>query len=521
MIDREEEEEQNHHQFDDEEYNHHHDLVSSTTIPLEYTVNDAIECYGVGMFQILLWVLGALIWLCDGIEILLISYVLPTLQQEWNLSGLKKACIVSVLFMGMYFGSIVFGFIADRFGRKRSLILNLLVTCIPSLLSAFAPNWIVFMVARILTGFGVGGIQIGYSLVSEFIPTKKRAAMLLAMTTTGTLLGSVLTTGLVWILLPHETLSIGPVTLKSWRWLLMFLACPLFVATALSPLIPESPRYQMVRGEQQKALKTLSQIAYLNRVTPLKGILVLKKSDDNHELVESASTPVDENVHKEEDIKPISLAQKIQNLFRESTAKLSLIFQKKYRLISLLLGFLWFISSFAFIGTQVVAAEYLIGGTGSASKYVRTFVPALAEIPVVIIHIFVINWIGRRKTMAIMYAFGTIFLFAMLIPMPELASRIIIVLARISVQTAFQGVNLATPEYFPTEVRATGVGYASSLSRVAGICTPFVSSVMFEASKAATLSVYAVFSLSGIIAVFFLPYDTAGRKLTETVDQEH
>ncbi len=95
--------------LDNEELNLHSaeaDILKEDSC--QYTVNDAIEYCGFGTYQILLFCMGVLYWMCDAIEIVLIGYLLPTLQTVWNLSGLQKAFIASVLFIGMFIVAIFF-----------------------------------------------------------------------------------------------------------------------------------------------------------------------------------------------------------------------------------------------------------------------------------------------------------------------------------------------------------------------------------------------------------------------------
>jgi MFS family permease len=457
----------------------------------QYTVNDAIEYCGFGTYQILLFCMGVLYWMCDAIEIVLIGYLLPTLQTEWNLSGLQKAFIASVLFIGMLIGAIFFGWYADRYGRRKALMLNMIYSVVPAILSVFSMNWYFFMITRALTGLGVSGIQIIYGLISEFLPTKRRATILLGMTTTGTMIATILVVGLAWILLPYTSITIGTISISSWRVLLLILCLPILLAAIASPFMPESPRFDMVNGNKGKALATIERMARWNHLPMINGELVLEKTSETAEDITSNSNR------------------------KKRVMKLLLLFHSKYLRITCVMTIIWFMSSLTFFGIQLLSAEYLIGN--GQHKYVRVFIPAITDIPIVIIHILIIDKIGRKNTMIATYGLGGILLLSMLIPFPDVILRIIIVLARIFIQTAFASANLATPEYFATEVRATGLGFTSSISRIAGIATPFISSAIYETSKAITLSIYATACFSVIIAVFFLPYDTANRSLSEIV----
>jgi putative MFS transporter len=74
-----------------------------------------------------------------------------------------------------------------------------------------------------------------------------------------------------------------------------------------------------------------------------------------------------------------------------------------------------------------------------------------------------------------------------------------------------------TPELYPTEVRGSGMGWASAMARVAGIVAPILGAALLDVSLLTALSVYAGFFVLGACATLFLNYETRGRSLSDTI----
>ena len=114
-------------------------------------------------------------WLFDAMDVGMLSFVIAALHKEWQLSTVEMGWIGSVSSIGMAVGAILFGMMADRFGRKAILILTLLVFSIGSGISAFATGYGIFLVLRFILGAGLGGeLPVASTLVSESVPVEKR-----------------------------------------------------------------------------------------------------------------------------------------------------------------------------------------------------------------------------------------------------------------------------------------------------------------------------------------------------------
>jgi MFS family permease len=182
-------------------------------------------------------------WMLDALEVTIIGSVLGALQKLWHLSGEQASLTVSVWLVGIMIGALLFGYFADRFGRRRLFLLTLLVYAFFTVASALSPGYTAFLVFRLLTAIGVGA---EYSAVNaaimELIPARRRGqagAIVMNFWPLGAILAGLISLYFVNALPP----SIG------WR---AAFACGAVVALFsiwARKALPESPRWLAVRAQ--------------------------------------------------------------------------------------------------------------------------------------------------------------------------------------------------------------------------------------------------------------------------------
>jgi len=104
----------------------------------------------------LLMVIGTA-WLFDAADVALLSFIMPLLKAEWNLTDGQIGLVSSITTVGMMVGAILFGYLADRFGKKNIIIVTLLIFSISNLVLALTTSVNQFLLVRFITGIGLGG----------------------------------------------------------------------------------------------------------------------------------------------------------------------------------------------------------------------------------------------------------------------------------------------------------------------------------------------------------------------------
>jgi len=128
-----------------------------------------------GMFHYrIMWLIGIGMFL-DGFDIYLAATVLgATLASGFSTLG-QNAFFVSATFVGMMLGAFATGFLGDRYGRRFTYQINLLLFGLASIAAAFAPTMNVLIFLRFLIGVGLGAENVvGYSTMTEFVPSRTR-----------------------------------------------------------------------------------------------------------------------------------------------------------------------------------------------------------------------------------------------------------------------------------------------------------------------------------------------------------
>jgi putative MFS transporter len=158
------------------------------------------------------------------------------------------ALLLASVFFGGAVGAPVLGWLADRFGRRTTLQLSMLLVALPSLGAAFSPDdgWLIFF--RVLSGMALGAYPpLMTAYLADVLPPKRRATLILFGDGFG-LLGGPAVIFLIWWLTP-----IMPMGIEGWRWaLIVGGACSGLVGLAFL-LMPESPRWLAVRGRMAEA----------------------------------------------------------------------------------------------------------------------------------------------------------------------------------------------------------------------------------------------------------------------------
>ena len=184
-------------------------------------------------------------WALDALDFFLVTFVLGPIGHDFGQTIPKIAFAITLTLMMRPVGALIFGWLGDRFGRRIPLMVDIVFYSVMELLTAFAPNFTVFLVIRALFGIGMGGEWgLGASLAMESLPTHTRG-LFSGILQQGYAVGYLLAALVFWIVFPHF----------GWRGLFVAGALPAFLVIYIRARVPESPVWTRDRSQQHVRLK--------------------------------------------------------------------------------------------------------------------------------------------------------------------------------------------------------------------------------------------------------------------------
>lgn len=368
----------------------------------EITLDEVLESLPVSFFHYRLLIICGLAFMADAMEVSLLSYLSTCAGDEWNLSDSKRATITGVVFAGELFGSLFWGPIADKFGRKVSFLISCFLISGGGFLTGLAPSygWLLFF--RALVGFGVGGLHVPFDLLAEFVPGSHRGSFLINIEYFWSL-GSLFVNGVAWATLSEY----------HWRVLAYITAIPVAIASiACYCYLPESPRWLMVKGRISDAEKVVRDAAVVCGVQLEPFTLVVEVAMITEEVIKKEASYYD--------------------LVKSAPA----------RRLSLPLWTVWFLFGFTYYGIILFVSRLYTstssGDDGSTCSfdYQSIFINCSAELAGVFIASIVIDRWGRCHTQSIFYVFGGIAVALMGMHMSVSAVLAVSILGRLSSMAA-------------------------------------------------------------------------------------
>jgi SHS family lactate transporter-like MFS transporter len=187
-------------------------------------------------------------WSLDALDFFLLTFVLVPISREFGRSIPEVAFAITLTLMARPLGAFLFGLLGDKFGRRIPLMIDIVFYSLMELLTAFAPNFTVFLVLRVLFGIGMGGEWgLGASLAMESLPTATRG-LFSGILQQGYAVGYLLAALVYWTVFPHF----------GWRGLFIAGALPALLVIYIRAHVPESPVWQRDRSQRKHASVHLS-----------------------------------------------------------------------------------------------------------------------------------------------------------------------------------------------------------------------------------------------------------------------
>ena len=219
-------------------------MASSETI----NVDDLVDNQRFGSFSVRVLALALLALIADGYDVQVMAFSAPSLMREWGLKRAEFGPVLSAGLFGILFGAPLFGWLGDRIGRKRCIIVSSVAYGLCSLLCLAARNLEMLIVLRFLTGMGLGGVMPNAIAIAAELSPKKNRAMMASVIAVGITIGGVVP-GLIAAQLPPD---------GTWRMLFLIGGlAPLVIAALIALLLPESVAFLLRRNAPRERIARL------------------------------------------------------------------------------------------------------------------------------------------------------------------------------------------------------------------------------------------------------------------------
>jgi putative MFS transporter len=413
----------------------------------------------------LLFILGVAL-IVDVMKPATLGFVVPGMKSEYGVTTKQIASLPLVALIGTTVGSMLWGVLSDRVGRRAAILLASILF-IGTSICGFMPSlgWNIVMCG--LMGLSAGGmLPIVYALMTESMPARNRGWLVVLHGGLGTAGGYLVASGLATLLEPHFT----------WR-ILWFAGLPTgLMLLVLNRWIPESPRFLLARGRTAEAQDVMRRY----------GVTVTEDEDDVAEPVPAAP-----NAHE-------AGRSRVLTLFRAPYLPHTVSIGTY--------GLAWGLVNWGFITfTPTILRDR---GLTAASASRLLFLAALVSLPATVLVAYLYGRWSSKKSMILFAAATAAALVACAIVDPGAGGRNaewflpLMVVLLVACGGIISMLSPYTAEVYPTHLRGTGSGFAAATSKFGGIVAPPVAAMVLTAVPGFTalaLVVAAPVALSAVI----------------------
>ncbi|MEV1295557.1 MFS transporter [Pseudonocardia sp. NPDC049635] len=434
-----------------------------------------------------IFIIGGLGYMFDAWDVALNGFLTPLLGLEFGLSTGERGLVATANLVGMAVGAVMFGTIADRMGRKKVFSITLLIFALFSVLGAFSPNWEIFLLLRFIAGLGLGGcIPVDYAIVSEFSPRRLRGKILAAMDgwwPIGATMAGVSAT----LLVPVE---------GNWRWMLALMVLPALLLFWVRRGVPESPIYLARTGREAEAREVIDDMVVRTGATPEPYVIT--------------TTAPEATTSRKKGL--AALGEQLRMVWAFSPR---------------ITGVAWSL----FISVMVVyyaALSWMPSilrsqGMGEVAAFASTTIMNAVGILGVITSVLLVELVGRKWVIGVAAPLAALSLVVFSLVMESAAASI----ATIAVFGFFALVVIPVmyayvSELYPTELRASGFGWASSSSRAVTGFVPLIFGTLLWPilGLPLTFTVMALLVVAAVIFMVFCAPETKGLELDRITGTE-
>lgn len=384
--------------------------------------------------QGVIFLIGGLGYMFDAWDVALNGFLIPLVGDDWNLPDAARGWVGTANLIGMAVGAIIWGAVADTVGRKRVFSLTLLMFAVFSAAGAASPGFVVFCVFRFLAGVGLGGcIPVDYALVGEFMPSRSR--------------GKVLTMINIWWPIGATlcgVVSTALLPMHNWRILLLIMVAPALLLFWIRRGMPESPLYLVRHGRGDEARKVINGLARRVGVTPPEWKLPEPAPRERMSLS--------------------MVLRQLRNLWSFDRA---------------ITGVSWalFLTVFlVYYGALNWLPSILTDrGYGQFAAFISTTLMTGVGVLGVLLSAWLVDALGRKWVIGLSGPLASLALVLFAVQLDvETAAKTWIMVFGFVIELTIPALYAFVSELYPTHLRASGFGWASTMSRVGAGFVPVI-----------------------------------------------
>ncbi|EDW24503.1 GL23361 [Drosophila persimilis] len=410
------------------------------------------------------------------------SKYLNSAVTEWNLvcgRGFLAATSDSLFMLGVLVGSIIFGQLSDKYGRKPILFASLVIQVVFGVLAGLAPEYFTYTMARVIVGATTSGVfLVAYVIAMEMVgPAKRLYAGIFVMMFFS--VGFMLTAAFAYFI--HD-----------WRWLQIALTLPGLIFMCYYWIIPESARWLLSKGRKECAIANMQKAARFNRV------------DITNEALSALLDEGEGSADKQKELDQVKEKEPLPSVW-------DLFCYPNLRRKTLLIFLDWLVTSGVYYGLSWNTNN--LGG----NVLLNFVISGAVEIPAYIFLLLTLNRWGRRSILCgCLVVAGLSLLLTVVIPQER--NGLIVTCAmmgKLAITASYGTVYIFSAEQFPTVVRNVALGAASMVARMGGMLAPYLT---FLASvwRPLPLLICGVLSLAAGLLSLLLP-ETHNKPMLETI----
>lgn len=376
------------------------------------------------------------------------------------------------LFMtGVLLGSIIFGQMSDKIGRKPVFFMSLVLQVIFGILTGVAPDFYTFTLSRLIIGATTSGVfLVSYVLAMEMVGPSRRLLAGVAVQ--------------MFFSLGYIFTAVFAYFFSDWRQFQIAITLPGLVFMCYYWIIPESSRWLLSKSRKDEAMVIIEAVIKENKATVPQEVLDSIRNEQKEE--------------KDPNAREASLF----DLFRYPNLR------KKTLLI--FLG--WLVNSCAYYGLSWNTSN--LGG----NDLVNFTVAGGVEFPAYTFLLLTLNRWGRRSILCgSMLVGGTMLILTLLVPEGNTWGVVVLaMLGKMAITASYGTIYIFTAEQFPTPVRNVGLGASSMWARIGGILAPYINATSSIWQPFPLIILGSMAFVSGLLSLY-LP-ETLNKKLPETIE---